>query len=44
MEFTNVKKMDYLYGHKDSVTVSETDACKISTYSRKFKSFFIKKE
>ncbi|MFA5229168.1 MAG: hypothetical protein WC446_05405 [Candidatus Paceibacterota bacterium] len=32
------KKMDYLYGHKNNVTVSETDACKISTYSREFKS------
>ena len=37
------KKMDYLYGHKNNVTVSETDACKISTYSRKFNSLVRKK-
>lgn len=36
--------MDYLYGHKNNITVSITETCKISTYSRKFKSLVSKKE
>ena len=43
MEFTYVKKTDFMYGYKNNVTVSETDACKISTYSRKFNSLVRKK-
>jgi len=43
MEFTYVIKTDFMYGYKDNVTVSGTDACKISTYSRKFNSLVSKK-
>ena len=43
MEFTYVKKTDLMYRYKDNVTVSETDACKISTYSRIIKYFMSKK-
>jgi hypothetical protein len=43
MEFTYVKKTDFMYGYKNNVTVSETGVCKINTYSRIFKSFVSKK-
>ncbi len=43
IEFPYVKKTDFMYGYKNNVTVSETDACKISTYSRKFNSLVRKK-
>ena len=43
MEFPYVKKTDFLYSYKDNVTVSEPGICKISTYSRKFKSLVNKK-
>ena len=43
MEFPYVKKTDFMYGYKDNVTVSEPGICKISTYSRKFKSLVNKK-
>ena len=42
MEFTYVKKTDFMYGYKDNVTVSEPGICKISTYSRILK-YFMKK-
>lgn len=44
MEFIYVRKTDFMYGYKDNVTVSEPEACKNSTYSRKFKSLVSKKE
>jgi hypothetical protein len=43
MEFTYVKKTDFMYRYRNNVTVSGTDACKISTYSRIFNSLVRKK-
>jgi len=43
MEFTYVKKTDFMYGYKNNVTVSEPGICKISIYSIKFNSFVSKK-
>ncbi len=43
IEFPYVKKTDLMYRYKDNVTVSEPGICKISTYSRKFKSLVSKK-
>ncbi|MFA5229102.1 MAG: hypothetical protein WC446_05075 [Candidatus Paceibacterota bacterium] len=38
-----VQKTDFMFGLLNNVTISETDACKISTYSRKFNSLVNKK-
>lgn len=38
-----VQKTDFMFGLLNNVTISETDACKISTYSRIIKYFMSKK-